>query len=73
MESGEGYANPFRRRKPRFTITAQNIEQYRDGLAPGVTALLKRNPNFRMPVYPTHRTAAMPKSHRSGADSSHAS
>ena len=57
----EGYANPFADEKPRFTITAQNVEQYRDGLAPGVTALLKRNPNFRMPVYPTHRTAAMPK------------
>ena len=57
----EGYANPFADEKPRFIITAQNVEQYRDGLAPGVTALLKRNPNFRMPVYPTHRTAAMPK------------
>lgn len=57
----DGYANPFAEEKPRFTITAQNMDQYRDGLAPGVTALLKRNPNFRMPVYPTHRTAAMPK------------
>ena len=57
----EGYVNPFADEKPRFVITTQNIEQFKDGLAPGVTALLKRNPNFRMPVYPTHRTAAMPK------------
>ena len=57
----EGYANPFEGEPPRFAITAQNMDQYREGLAPGVSALLKRNPNFRMPVYPTHRTAVFPK------------
>jgi hypothetical protein len=57
----EGYANPFEGEAARFIITGQNAEQYREGLAPGVTALLKRNPNFRMPVYPTHRTAGFPK------------
>lgn len=56
-----GYADPFADEKPLFTITAQNMEQYKANLTPGLMALLKKIPIFRMPVYPTHRTAAYPK------------
>ncbi|MBA4502205.1 DUF1329 domain-containing protein [Marinobacterium marinum] len=55
------YANPFADEQPLFIITAENVEQYADRLSPGQHALFKRYPDsFRMPVYPTHRTAAYP-------------
>lgn len=57
-----GYADPFADEKPLFVITAQNADQYKDKLTPGNYAMLKKYPNFKMPVYPTHRTAAIPKS-----------
>lgn len=57
-----GYIDPFLDEKPLFVINAQNVEQHKDKLAPGAIALLKKYPNFRMPVYPTHRTFAYPQS-----------
>lgn len=59
--SGEAYTDPFADDKPLFEITARNAEKYRERLSPGLLALLARYPNFRMPVYPTRRTAAYPK------------
>ncbi|WP_447791912.1 DUF1329 domain-containing protein [Pseudomonas farris] len=57
----QGYIDPFPADKPQFVITAQNADQYKAKLTPGVLALLKKEPNFRMPVYQTRRTAAVPK------------
>ena len=57
----KGYIDPFASEKPLFTITAANAAQYQDKLSPGLQALLKKYPEFKMPVYPTHRTAAYPK------------
>ncbi len=57
----QGYIDPFANEKPLFTITGANADQYKDKLSPGLTALLKKYPNFTMPVYPTHRTVALPK------------
>ncbi|WP_447589146.1 DUF1329 domain-containing protein [Aquipseudomonas campi] len=55
--------NPFAGEKPLFVITAQNAAQYEANLTPGQKALLQRYPTtFRIPVYPTHRTAAVPDS-----------
>lgn len=56
-----GYVDPFAGEKPLFVITAQNMEQYKDKLTQGDMALLKKYSNFKMPIYPTHRTAAYPK------------
>jgi len=54
-------ANPYASEKPLFTITAQNVEQYKDKLAPGQYAMFKRYPDtFKMPVYPSHRGATVP-------------
>ncbi|MAG64581.1 MAG: outer membrane lipoprotein-sorting protein [Pseudomonadales bacterium] len=58
---GQGYVNPFADEQPLFTITAANMDQYQDHLTPGMQALLTRYPQFSMPVYPTHRTAALPE------------
>ncbi|GAA0794284.1 DUF1329 domain-containing protein [Marinobacterium sediminicola] len=62
-QSNERYANPFADEQPLFVITADNADQYADRLSPGQQALFQRYPDsFRMPVYPTHRTAAYPAS-----------
>lgn len=54
-------ADPFANEKPLFIITAQNMEQYKDKLSPGQQAMLKRYPeSYKLPVYPTHRTANLP-------------
>lgn len=54
-------ADPFASEQPKFTITAQNVDQYKDKLTPGQQAMFKRYPEtFKMPVYPTHRTATVP-------------
>lgn len=54
-------ANPYASEQPQFTITAANVEQYKDKLAPGQYAMFKRYPEtFKMPVYPTHRGATVP-------------
>lgn len=54
-------SNPFASEKPLFTITAQNVDQYKDKLAPGQYAMFKRYPDsFKMPVYTSHRGATVP-------------
>jgi len=56
-----GYIDPFPEDKPLFTITGANVEQYKSKLTTGEIALLKKYPEFKMNVYPTRRTAALPK------------
>ncbi|TDF83754.1 DUF1329 domain-containing protein [Pseudomonas sp. H9] len=54
--------NPFADEKPLFVITAANAEQYKDKLTPGQLALFKRYPDsYKIPVYKTQRTAAVPE------------
>lgn len=54
-------ADPFPNEQPLFTITAQNMDQYKDKLTPGQQALFKRYPEtYKLPVYPTHRSASLP-------------
>lgn len=54
-------ADPFANEQPLFTITAQNVDQYKDKLTPGQLAMFKRYPeSYKMPVYPTHRSANLP-------------
>ena len=54
-------SDPFPSEQPLFTITAQNVDQYKEKLAPGQYAMFKRYPEtFKMPVYPTHRGATVP-------------
>ena len=59
---GKGFlSNPYGNEQPQFTITAQNVEQYKDKLAPGQYAMFKRYPDsYKMPVYATHRGATVP-------------
>lgn len=47
---------PYDGEKPLFSINAANAAQYASHLTAGTVALLKRYPNFRVDVYPTHRS-----------------
>lgn len=54
--------DPYADEQPLFTITAQNVEQYKDNLSAGMIAMFERYPEtFKMPVFTTHRTASVPK------------
>jgi hypothetical protein len=59
--ANQGYVDPFPDDQVKFTITAQNAEQYQQNLSPGTLAMLKKYAGFRMPVYETRRTAAYPQ------------
>lgn len=57
-----GLPNPFADEEPLFTITAANMDEYRDKLDVGTQALLERWPDsYALDVYPTHRTALYPE------------
>lgn len=49
-----GYPDPWNE-KPLFSITAKNAAQYADKID-GMLEMFKRFPNFRMDIYPSHRT-----------------
>ena len=56
-------SNPFAGEQPAFVITAQNADQYKANLSEGQLAMLKRYPEtYKIPVYKTNRTVAMPQS-----------
>lgn len=52
--------NPFGSDQPLYTITAANVAQYRDLLTQGYQELFKTFPDYKMIVYPSHRSAAYP-------------
>lgn len=53
--------DPFANEKPVFSITGKDMSQYSNKLTEGVKALLKKHPTYRVDVYKTHRSAALPK------------
>ncbi|SEK20760.1 Protein of unknown function [Atopomonas hussainii] len=58
---GEGYRDPYASDQPLFTIDNANAAQYREQLSPGQIAMLQRYPKtWRLPVYPTRRSASYP-------------
>ncbi|MEK6805601.1 MAG: DUF1329 domain-containing protein [Pseudomonadota bacterium] len=52
--------NPFADDKPLYTITAQNLEQYKPLLTDGHKALFRTFPEYKMNVYPSRRSASYP-------------
>lgn len=58
---GKRWIDPFAGEKPLFTITAENVSKYQDKLLGSTLELFKRYPkDFRIDVYPSHRTAWVP-------------
>ena len=56
-KSGEHHPDPYANDKPLFTITPANMAQYAAKLTEGHKALFKTYPDYKMVVYPTHRSA----------------
>jgi len=54
--------SPFDDEKPSLVIKSQNVASYNAKLTEGTKTLFKKYPDFRMDVYPTHRTVAFPQS-----------
>ena len=60
-KSGDKRPDPFAGDNKLFSITAKNMDQYADKLAEGTKFLLQKYADFRIDVYPAHRTAAAPQ------------
>lgn len=58
---GDPRPDPYAAEKPLFSIDAKNMDQHAAKLSDGVKALMKKVPDFRIDVYPTHRSAAAPQ------------
>lgn len=62
FKRGDGLRpDPFAADKPLLTITSQNLSDHAARLTEGTKGLFKKYPDYRMAVYPTHRSAAYPK------------
>lgn len=59
--SGNPHPDPFAAEAPRLTITHDNYQSQAGKLTAGTLELFKRNADFKVLVYPTHRTAAAPQ------------
>ena len=57
---GTRYCDPFPNDKPLFTITGQNVAQYRDKLTAGQIEMLRKYDSYKMPVYESRRTQSAP-------------
>jgi hypothetical protein len=53
--------DPFAGERPILMIDSRNASEHASRLSGGVRALLGRYPDFRIDVYPTHRTVAFPR------------
>ncbi|HEY5674841.1 MAG TPA: DUF1329 domain-containing protein [Malonomonas sp.] len=58
---GMHHPDPYAADKVQITITADNMEQYKDKLTVGYQELLKTYDSFKMNIYPTHRSASSPQ------------
>ena len=59
--SGKPHANPFRSDRPLYTITKSNMSKYKSSLTEGYKKMLRTYSTFKMPVYKSRRTCALPK------------
>ncbi|MDW8480144.1 MAG: DUF1329 domain-containing protein [Xanthomonadales bacterium] len=58
---GMHHPDPFAADQPLFVIDRSNYRQYQDRLSPGQVAMFERYESYRMPVYPTRRSASFPE------------
>lgn len=63
-KAGMHHADPFAADQPLLVISKDNLEQHKALLSPGQLALFAAYPeSFRMPVYPTRRSASYPQAY----------
>lgn len=53
--------NPFPDDEPLYTITHDNLDEYRERLSPGQIGMFERYDTFYIPVYETRRTSTYPQ------------
>jgi hypothetical protein len=58
---GMHHPDPFAADRSLFVIDRSNYRQYQDRLSPGQIAMFERYESYRMPVYPTRRSASFPE------------
>ncbi len=58
---GDHHPDPFATDQPLYTVTPANMDQYKDKLTAGQVALLKAYPDYKLIVYPSHRSASNPQ------------
>ena len=58
---GEHHRDPYPADEPRFVIDAANLDEHRDKVSVGHQRMLETYPSFRMPVFPTRRSASVPQ------------
>ena len=58
---GEHHRDPYAGDEPLFVIEVANLDEHRGKLSIGHQRMLETYPTFRMPVYPTRRSAAVPQ------------
>jgi len=58
---GDHHPDPFAGDQALYTVTADNLGQYQDHLTAGHQALLKAYPDYKLIVYPSHRSASNPQ------------
>ncbi len=58
-DSGK-WADPFKDEQPLLKINNANMHEHAERLSDGQKELLRRNPDYYLNVYPSHRTAVMP-------------
>ena len=60
-KTGQHHPDPYASDKPLFTITSANMNEYVGKLTEGHKQLLQTYKDYKMLVYPTHRSAAVPQ------------
>ncbi|WP_275629634.1 DUF1329 domain-containing protein [Pseudomonas sp. 273] len=55
-----GHGDPYAADKPLYHVDAKNLAQYQALMPEGQVALIKAYPSYRLDVYPTHRSCAVP-------------
>lgn len=58
---GDHHPDPFAADQPLFVITPQNLSEHEDRLTAGHLALLRAYPTYKLPVFPTRRSASYPE------------
>ena len=60
-QPGMHHPDPYAGDAPLYRVDSQNMAQYQGQLSAGLKALLERNPDYFMQVFPTRRSAAAPQ------------
>src|SRR5260221_12920945 len=60
---GGHFPDPFPNDKASFTIDQSNVDKYKDSLSVGTVAMIRKYPDYKLPVFQTRRTASFPQCH----------